>query len=311
MTFKPRTHAAFALIVALGLLAIATSARSPSPAPPVQAAYVDAAGVRLRYACTGTRGAAPTVVLVHGFGESLVAWRGVASRLAESHAVCALDLPGFGLSDKPASGYATDTMAARVWAALDRIAPGRVVLAGHSLGGAVAAAAAATHPERTAGLVLVDAALVGQPRALPGGESAGAGEGVRRAIAEYEAMRTRFTSPHDRHWLGESDSALRYLPGRDPAYRTALAAVLREFDFGWLTPERAARLTMPTLLIWGAYDPVFPEAAGKALQGRIAGAEMQVIDRAWHRPHEERPDEVAAAIDDFLRKKGGGTPETH
>lgn len=298
MTARPRLHAAAAVVIALFLVVLATSARPPHPAPRLRAAYVEAGALRIRYARGGT---GPVIVLVHGFGESLVAWRGVFDRLAQGADVIALDLPGFGLSSKPPTGYSTDSMAAAVVLLLDALRIEHASIVGHSLGGAVAAAVTARDPARIDRLVLIDAALVGAPRALPD-TSVGSGATTvsRRAITAYEAMRTRFTAPHDPDWLAESDADAAYLPASDAAYRMALGAVLGEFDFGWLTEARVRKLRLPIIVIWGEYDPVFSVSDGRALAASLPGARFEVIPRTWHRPHEERPDTVAAAIAAFL-----------
>lgn len=246
-------------------------------------------------------GHGPTLVLIHGYGESLMSWRAVFDLLAPRADVIAIDLPGFGLSSKPATGYATDSLAADVLRALDALGVRRAVVAGHSLGGAVAVAAALMDTARIQGLVLIDAAVVGTPAAVSESrDSSRTGSATGTAITEYEAVRTRFAAPHDPHWLAESDSAALYVPADDPRYRGALAAVLREFDFAYLTADRAARLTLPTLIVWGEYDEVFPLAAGQALAAALPGSRLKVVSRAWHRPHVERPAETADAIARFV-----------
>jgi pimeloyl-ACP methyl ester carboxylesterase len=266
----------------------------------VRAQYVAAGTARIRYARAG---AGPTVLLIHGFGESLVAWRVVFDQLARRFDVIAIDLPGFGLSSKPASGYTNDSLATMVIGALDRLGVDRLFVVGHSMGGAVAAALAPRIPNRVDRLVLVDAALVGEPLSLPP-SGLSATSDAHGAITAYEALRTRFTAPHDPHWLAESDSASAYLPADDPAYRAALAAVLGHFDFGWLTRARTDSLPMPTLVLWGEFDPVFSLSQGRALAASLPDARLEIIPRSWHRPHEERPDTVAAVISAFL-----GLPE--
>lgn len=308
MTRWPRAHVAAATVLAALLIAVAASSRVRAGARH-HAAYVGVGDLRLRFVRAG-RGT--PVVLLHGYGESLLAWRGVFDQLARDNDVIALDLPGFGLSSKPRTGYSTDTLAAVVLEAMRKLGVARAVLVGHSMGGAVAAAAALAAPDRVPALVLVDAAVVGTPAALPdarlGSSAAGA---TRKAVTAYEAIRTRFNAPHDPHWLIESDSALAYLPADDDAYRSALAAVLREFDFSYLTPERARSLRTPTLVIWGEYDQVFSESMGRAVAAVLPNARFEVITRSWHRPHEERPDETAAVILAFLaseRAKSTSTP---
>jgi pimeloyl-ACP methyl ester carboxylesterase len=299
VTLKPRAHVAAALLVAIGLIVLATSTRQHS-GPRHHAAYVDLPGIRLRYVRAG-RG--PTMVLLHGYGESLIAWRGVFDELARHHDVIALDLPGFGLSSKPAGGYTTDSLAAVVLAGMRALGVGRATLLGHSMGGAIATAATLADLDRIDALVLLDAAVVGAPAAIPDTHLAGTAAGATRtAVIAYEATRTRFNAPHDPQWLAESDTALAYLPADDPAYRAALGSVLEQFDFGYLTAERARQLKTRTLVIWGEFDQVFPVSSGRRVARDLPNAQFVVIGRCWHRPHEERPAETAAAILDFTDK---------
>jgi pimeloyl-ACP methyl ester carboxylesterase len=309
VTVTPATLArvAGALTIAGAAALVFTATDAGLPAARLQPVSVRAGSLALRVVRSG-RGEA--IVLVHGFGESLVTWRSVFTRLADSADVVALDLPGHGLSSKPASGYATDSLAADLIEALDALGIERAVLVGHSLGGAIAAATALRAPERVAGLVLIDPAISVARSMLPDSlaQPTGPGDAVRHAIAEYEAQRSRFTSVHDPGWLRESDTALAYLPALDPAYRPALAATLREFDFRYLTPERAARLRMPVLLIWGQFDPLLPVENGRRLAALLPRARLVVVPRCWHRPQVERPDTVARLIARFLGHRDADTP---
>jgi pimeloyl-ACP methyl ester carboxylesterase len=286
-----------AVLAAALVVALATSTRVLR-APAHRAGYVRTGALMLRYVRSGS---GPTVVLVHGFGESLLAWRAVFDQLARSADVIALDLPGFGLSSKPPSGYATDSLAADVLGALTALGVRRAILVGHSMGGAVVFAAALRDPGRVRALVLVDPALVGTPAPVSEARRSDSARGsAAPLIAEYEALRTRFAAPHDPDWLAETDSARAYAPADDPAYRGAVAAVLREFDFAYLTDERVDAWRLPTLVLWGEFDEIFPLEEGRRLAGRLKGATFEVVPRSWHRPHVERPAQTAAAIERFV-----------
>ena len=301
MSKWPRAHVAAAVLLAATVVALATSSRF-RPGPRHAAQWLTVGALRLRYVRSGQ---GEPIVLLHGYGESLLAWRAVFDELARRHDVVAIDLPGFGLSTKPDSGYETDSLARVVGAAMQRLGMARADIVGHSMGGAIAAALAATQPGCVARLVLLDAAVVGAPAVVPDRQLATSAAGATRsAVARYEAVRTRFNAPHDPAWLSESDSDLSYSPADDPAYLQALAAVLRQFDFGYLTPDRARHIIAPTLVLWGEYDQVFAEGLGRSVAGLIPGARFEVISRSWHRPHEEQPGETAAAILRFL----GPTP---
>jgi len=268
-----------ALLCGTALLALSsTDGRESTPS--LRARTVSIGDLRLRYVRAG---AGTPVVLLHGYGESILSWQGVFDRLAREADVIALDLPGFGLSSKPPSGYTADSMATVVAAFLSRLDVRRAVLVGHSLGGVVATAMALRDPSRVLGL------------------ASRTGASVRRVIAAYELLRSRFSGVHDGNWMAEDSEAAAYQPSSDPAYAIALTAVLREFDFAFLTPEGARRLTMPVKLIWGALDPVIPVQTGYGLAERLPDATLVVLPRTWHRPQTERPTEVAHILTAFVR----------
>jgi pimeloyl-ACP methyl ester carboxylesterase len=286
------------------LAGLMTSGHEGGPAarPPHRAFTVRADGLMLRAVRAGE---GPTVMLIHGYGESLLSWHSVFDRLSRRADVVAIDLPGSGLSSKPAHGYATDSLGSVVLRALDALGIEEAILVGHSLGGAVAMAAAVAAPTRVRGLVLIDPAVATTPWVLrPSSSSALTPLAVRRAIAQYATLRTRLTGAHDPGWLGELDSALGYDPAADPAYSVALESLLREFDFGYLNAARSLRLRMPILILWGEYDPLLPVRAGRALADLLPGASFEIIPRSWHRPHVERPGDVASRIARFLDREG-------
>lgn len=292
--------------VVIGAVLFTSSDHSDAtPAHRAEFLYVGRERLRILRAGDG-----PLIVLVHGYSESLLAWRGIVDRLTDDAEVVALDLPGHGLSSKPGNGYTVDSLAANLLATLDTLRARRVVLVGHSMGGAVVAAAALAAPERVRGIVLVDPASVTMPWMLPDSlaDSSTAATGVRSAIAEMLANRTRLMPVHDPGWLSEEPTNARYNPADDPAHATALRSILEAFDFGYLTEARAAMLRVPVLLIWGDYDPLIPAENGRRLQTVIPGSRLVVIPRSWHRPHVEHPDTVAAEIRHFMAELSPDSP---
>ena len=99
-------------------------------------------------------------MLIHGFAASSYSWRKVVPELAEDFRVVALDLNGFGLSDRPADfdSYTRDGQVELVLRAMDALGIETAHFVGHSYGGALTMAMAATYPERMRSMVLVDAA---------------------------------------------------------------------------------------------------------------------------------------------------------
>lgn len=236
-----------------------------------------------------------TVLLIHGYAESLMAYRPIFDRLASRSKVVAVDMPGFGLSDKPESGYTLEDYVRRMSDFIDRHIEGPVVLVGHSMGGEVAAAVAIEKPDRVVGLVLIASAgwglsetyhtLIGQGRGVLGWINAAAGELV---IPLY-----------DSNWLSQPDEWSTYDPLLDPSYRAASSEVLRQFDFAALR-NRFSEISQPTMLIWGQRDPTTPFEFGLEMERAIPCSEMFTVTRTLHRPHQTEPDSVLSAIRKFL-----------
>jgi pimeloyl-ACP methyl ester carboxylesterase len=235
-----------------------------------------------------------TFLLLHGFGESLISFRALVDPLAQHYRVVAVDLPGFGLSDKPAGHYDLATTVARMQDFINRWTSGPVVVVGHSMGGEVAAALGLADPKRIVALVLI--APAGYALAPWLNDTAALGwlreGGIGSAIAYLLPM-------HDPVWLAEPANRLEYEPYLDPAYRGAARRVLAEFDFGALR-ERFRDLSQPVLLLWGSDDPTIAPSAGQAIVQELRRGSLVIIPGALHRPQETHPDQVLTAIQDFL-----------
>jgi pimeloyl-ACP methyl ester carboxylesterase len=108
------------------------------------------------------------VVFVHAFSGNTTHWAAQLEHLRKTRRAVALDLRGHGVSQPPPGGdYRMDCMAEDIDAVVNKIGPPKFILAGHSMGGSVAIAYAGLHPERVAGLLLVD---TGDARQIPEGQ---------------------------------------------------------------------------------------------------------------------------------------------
>lgn len=238
-----------------------------------------------------------TLLLLHGFGESLFTWRAVVDPLAQHYRIVAVDLPGFGGSSKSAASYSLPDMTRRLGAFIDRWIAGPVIVVGHSMGGEIAAALALDRPDRIRAAVLI----------APAGWAVGLA-GIAdtmypsraRAIAWYLSSRAFVLPEHDPDWLHEPDSAADYTLVGDSAYRRAAQAVLTDFDFRALR-DRFAELTQPVLLIWGPLDPVIPYEVADSIMQLIPCGRLATIPRALHRPQVEFPDTVTSLVREFAR----------
>jgi len=247
-----------------------------------------------------------TVVLVHGLGAPAARdWSAVIPALALRHEVIALDLPGFGYSDKGNHYYSLDNFVRVLDAVVTE--PARFTLVGHSMGAAVAIAYAAAHPERVERLVLLDAAGVlhrsvyveflaqtALKRAL------GADSPLLEPLAR--AIRSRAENwPEDDELALERAGVRQRLLGGEPA---AIAAVgMTGYDFS----RALRRIRAPTLVVWGAEDRVAPLRTGHALAAAISGARLLVLP-AGHAPQIELSDRFNALLLDELDDALGAAP---
>jgi pimeloyl-ACP methyl ester carboxylesterase len=269
----------------------------PRPKPIHQAEWLDAGGVLVRAVRAGQGDT--TLLLLHGYGESLTTWRAVFDPLASHARVVAIDLPGFGGSAKPDVPYSLPALTERLSRFIDRWTTGPLVVVGHSMGGELAAALALERPDRVKLLVLI--APAGYRIGLGG--IAGSMTPTRaRTIGRYLALRSFITPIHDPAWLGEPDSSATYDQTGDSSYSRVAARVLEEFDWVGLR-SRFHELLQPTLLIWGGLDPVVPFSVGDTLSRTIPCVRYLPLPNAFHRPHAEIPDTVISAIRGFLAKR--------
>jgi pimeloyl-ACP methyl ester carboxylesterase len=281
------------MLAALGILAD----RRP-PHPPHSAEWLDAGGVPVRAVRAGSGD--PTVLLVHGYGESLTTWRAVFDRLASRMRVIAIDLPGFGLSGKPDAPYTLAAMTERLSSFLDQWTTGPVVMIGHSMGGEIAASLALARADRVTALILI--APAGYRIGLAGIADT-MYPSKARTLGRYLALRSFITPIHDPTWLAEPDSTANYDLMGDSAYSRSAARVLEDFDFRGLR-GRFGEISQPTLLIWGGNDPVVPFSVADTLSRMIPCARFAPLLKAFHRPHAEVPDTVLAIIRAFLNDQG-------
>ena len=262
--------------------------------PAVETATID--GRRISYAGTGQGG--EVVLLIHGYGGDRNSWLFLQEPLAARHRVYALDLPGHGTSSKDVGDGSVGTLAGAVLGVLDAIGAERADLVGHSLGGAVAVAAAARDPRRISSLTLI----------APSGFGPEINAGYLRGFADAQTRR-ELKPVVGQLFADESlvtrqvvDDLLAYkrLDGVAVALHTLVDTLL---DGDTQRIDSAAAIaaiggTLPVTVIWGRADQIIPATQA----GSVAGAVRQLLDGAGHLPHMERPAEVQAAIEETIAR---------
>ncbi|WP_133365698.1 alpha/beta fold hydrolase [Qipengyuania sediminis] len=262
-------------------------------------------GPAVHYRDEGPRDAL-AIVLLHGSNADLHTWQPWVDRLKARHRILRFDQRGHGLTGPAPDGdYSPAAFAADLDALTRKLEVERFVLAGNSMGGGIAARYAMTHPERLAGLVLIDAA--GAPVERTGGGNLaftlarvpGVAQAfsailprslIERSLRQSVSNRAVVTpAAVDRYW-----ELARY-PGNRAATLARFGQSAKPF-----TLEEMRRITVPTLILWGAEDQLIPAAAARWFAGAIPGARAIIYPGIGHLPMEEAADRSAADLEAFV-----------
>lgn len=273
----------------------------------------DACGVDLEAVIAG-RGA--PVVLLHGLGASKVSFAPLMDGLADYYEVHAVDLPGFGKSDKPLPGggrYSPRWLAGVVHDYLRVNGLSRVWLVGNSMGGRVAVELALRHPDRVVGLVGLGSA-VAFDRWQRFGPVLRRLSGHWLGVAPFPVPTARVESSigglfHDRGCI--PDHQLRAAAAefqrcaRDPRFRLATLACARYLAAEPATGRRSfwrrlAQLEVPSYWIWGESDRVSPSRYARRVAQHLPEARVEVWPRIGHAPQFEDPERTSTRIREFL-----------
>ena len=265
--------------------------------------FAEVDGLKLRYREWGTRRSdESSLLLIHGFGNSLQSFRELGPLLGETRHVVAVDMIGYGLSDKPVDfDYHNGPQADFLIRAKSALALEHVVYLGHSLGGAVALQAAIKDP-RTRGLILINPGIIstGVPKivqvTLPPLPRVSARLFANREFRS-RSLKGSYANP-ERVTEAVIDDVM--LASKTVGYMTGTTSLMMQYREGEEL-ALAPQIDVPTLIPWGAKDRNKPPDEADRLQSLIAGSKLIRFANAGHYAHEEAAKEVAGAITLWLQ----------
>jgi pimeloyl-ACP methyl ester carboxylesterase len=248
------------------------------------------------------------VILLHGFGASTYAWRNVMPALAAAFRVVAIDLNGFGYTQRPRTfeSYTREGQAALVLRVMDALGFDSAHLMGHSYGGGLSLFIASQYPQRVRSLVLVDSSA---PTYANDRRSRAAS--VKPLLGLY--LRSFVLRPNTvRRALLHSfydDSLVTPELVHEYYERLRVEGVVDAY-YGLTAPARTAsepveleKIRMPALVVWGAEDLLISAEAGRRAAARMPSAEFVLMEGVGHVPMEEKPEELLRIVLPFLQRQ--------
>jgi len=303
-----------AAIVAVAVAALLVFRVADLPVATLRAKYASPAsefvevspGLTVHLRDEGKRDGTP-IVLLHGSNASLHTWEPWVARLGDRYRIISFDLPAHGLTGPAPDGQYTQAAYAKVLAAVvANRGLTRFVVAGNSMGGGVAARYAADHPDRIAGLILVDAS--GAP--YPEGER---DTPLALRIARAPVIRDIAASITPRSLIAASfEGAVSVKAVMTPAmidrywellrYPGNRAATLDRFAQGYSSVSVAdlGRIDAPVLILWGREDRFIPVDSAAYFAHALPHSRTVAYDGIGHLPLEDPPDRSATDVAAFV-----------
>ena len=292
---------AFALV---GVMCAAPAAAAPHSYR-TEVATTEAGPVSLYAEETGE---GPPLLLLHGLGESTFTWRKVVPELASTYRVIALDLKGFGRSDKPLEqDYSADDQAKLVAVFMEKRGLRDVVLVGHSFGGTVALRTALVPSVREAGrirrLVIISAPALPRSVASHLGivEIPALPDALAAAIPPEMMARLLLSEARASNNISDEDVKGYAAPYYEVAAKHAFLVTARSIvsETGGEIASHYRSIDKPSLVIWCRKDPIVPLRSGKRLMRSLPNARMAVLEDCHHLPQDERPEALIELIRSF------------
>ncbi|MDZ7705799.1 MAG: alpha/beta hydrolase [Trueperaceae bacterium] len=266
----------------------------------------------------------PGFVLLHGFGSNLRSWRALYDPLSDYGSVIALDRPGFGLTEKPSDSqwsgtnpYSPMGQQEIVLELMDEVGLEQTILVGNSAGGTLALQLALNHPDRVRALVLLS------PAAYAGGGTPGwarpllftpqlerVGPLIMRQFGSEQGLnllRDSWANPDD---ITDQMIEDYQLTQRTDNWDEALWELTQASRAPNFNAERLSNITVPTLVLSGTDDPIVAPAQSERLAQALPNGQYRALADCGHLPHEECPDAVLDAVQQWLQNEGLVESET-
>jgi len=234
-------------------------------------------------------GSGKTVVLIHGWADSLSGFYDIQKKLSSNYEVISLDLPGFGQSSQPSESWDLDNYSNFLKLFSDKLKLNIYGLIGHSNGGAIIINGLANNRLKASKLILMSSAGIR--------DKDKAKKQTLKVVAKSGKALTSILPSHVKNniknrFYGRIGSDYLIAQGMEETFKKVVSQDVQ---------NDAAKLNLPTLLIYGREDNSTPVSYGEILNSKINGSELKVLDNAEHFVHSDQPHQVERLIMEFLK----------
>jgi pimeloyl-ACP methyl ester carboxylesterase len=259
-----------------------------------------------------------TIIMIHGLGDEADTWRNIFLPLSQNFHVIALDLPGFGRSQKQNLAFTPGILVESLLGLINELNVARPILMGSSLGAMLAHHIALVNPRLLRALILVGGALnqneMGSNLSMRLMQIPLLGEWLYTRLrkdpqAAFESLNSVY---HDLKNLPSEDQDFLFTRVNkrvwDDGQKDAYLSLLRKLP-GWVRglqgqiAKKSATLEIPALVVRGEFDTLFSPENGLALVEGLPNAQMMKIKGAGHLPHQEKPAEFLFKVEKWLAQK--------
>lgn len=258
--------------------------------------FVQVGANKIRYLEEG--GSDGNVLLIHGLGASAERWARVIPYLSKKYHVIAVDLIGYGFSDKPSVDYTPAFFSQFIFDFLNTLGITKTSMIGSSLGGQIAAECAITQSRVIEKIVLVSPSGI-MKQSTPTFDA----YTLAALYPTQEGTKTAFQMMSGEHKEIDSDTVDEFiqrmtLPNAKMAFMSTILGIRNAISLS----ERLGEISVPTLIVWGKQDTLIPIAYSKDFVSSIKNCQFVEMESSGHTPHVEEPKKFSEIVLRFLNR---------
>ena len=245
----------------------------------------------------------PPILLLHGFDSSLLEFRRLMPLLAQHHQTWAIDLLGFGFTERPDGiDVSPASIETHLYAAWKTLIQHPVVLVGASMGGAAAIAFTLAFPEAVEKLVLIDSAGYSNGPVMGRFLTDSLGYWVTERFLKKPSVRQKISEKayFDKTFASVDAQKCAALHLDCPNWSKSLISFTRSGGYR-SCKSRLSQIQVPTLILWGEGDRILGTKDAACFHSAIPQSKLVWVPSCGHVPHLEKPEFTAESILDFLQ----------